>query len=107
MGGLLILTSALVPTLLWADLTDRFIWMRRALPPVAFGGIGFADELPQESSGDRIYGLRPPLQDGWQIGRWPSPWGFAAHAPVPGSVAIQHASDFPFFKAADSRPRWF
>ena len=27
MGGLLILTSVLVPTLLWADLTNPFIWI--------------------------------------------------------------------------------
>ncbi len=27
MGGLLILTSALVPTLIWADLTNPFIWI--------------------------------------------------------------------------------
>ena len=27
MGGLLILTSALVPTLLWADLTNPFVWI--------------------------------------------------------------------------------
>ena len=30
MGGLLILTSALVPTLLWADLTNPFVWIGRA-----------------------------------------------------------------------------
>src|SRR5574339_127214 len=27
MGGLLILTSVLVPTLLWADLRDPFVWL--------------------------------------------------------------------------------
>src|SRR5262245_42799312 len=27
MGGLLILTAALVPTLLWADLTNVYIWI--------------------------------------------------------------------------------
>src|SRR5579862_5171150 len=27
MGGLLILTSAIVPTLLWADLSDPYIWI--------------------------------------------------------------------------------
>src|SRR6185295_17488997 len=27
MGGLLILTAALVPTLLWADLTNPYVWV--------------------------------------------------------------------------------
>ena len=43
MGGLLILTAALVPTLLWADLTNVFVWMAM-LSTVAFGAIGFADD---------------------------------------------------------------
>src|SRR3954465_11915434 len=37
MGGLLILTSALVPTLIWADLTNPFIWVA-VLATCAFGG---------------------------------------------------------------------
>jgi phospho-N-acetylmuramoyl-pentapeptide-transferase len=43
MGGLLILTSALVPTLLWADLRNPFVWIA-VLATAAFGGIGFADD---------------------------------------------------------------
>jgi phospho-N-acetylmuramoyl-pentapeptide-transferase len=43
MGGLLILTGALVPTLLWADLTNVYIWIA-VIATVAFGGIGFADD---------------------------------------------------------------
>ena len=43
MGGLLILTGALVPTLLWADLTNIYIWIA-VIATVAFGGIGFADD---------------------------------------------------------------
>jgi len=43
MGGLLILTAALVPTLLWANLTNIFIWVA-VLSTAAFGGIGFADD---------------------------------------------------------------
>ncbi len=38
MGGLLILTSALVPTLLWADLTNPFIWIA-VLATAAFGAV--------------------------------------------------------------------
>jgi phospho-N-acetylmuramoyl-pentapeptide-transferase len=43
MGGLLILTSVLVPTLLWADLTNAFTWTA-VLATAAFGAIGFADD---------------------------------------------------------------
>ena len=43
MGGLLILTSALVPTLLWANLANPFIWIA-VLATAAFGAIGFADD---------------------------------------------------------------
>jgi len=43
MGGLLILTAALVPTLLWANLANAFVWMAM-LSTAAFGAIGFADD---------------------------------------------------------------
>ena len=43
MGGLLILTSALVPTLLWADLANAYVWVA-VLATAAFGGVGFADD---------------------------------------------------------------
>src|SRR5687767_13586399 len=43
MGGLLILTAALVPTLLWADLTNIFVWLA-VLSTAAFGAVGFADD---------------------------------------------------------------
>src|SRR5215217_7947440 len=43
MGGLLILTASLVPTLLWANLTNVYVWIA-VLTTAAFGGIGFADD---------------------------------------------------------------
>ena len=43
MGGLLILTAALMPTLLWADLTNVYIWIA-VLATAAFGAIGFVDD---------------------------------------------------------------
>ncbi len=43
MGGLLILTASLVPTLLWADLRNVYIWIA-VLATAAFGAIGFADD---------------------------------------------------------------
>ena len=43
MGGVLILAGILVPTLLWADLTNRNIWIL-VLSTLAFGLLGFADD---------------------------------------------------------------
>jgi len=43
MGGLLILTAAFVPTLLWADLTNTYVWIA-VLATAAFGAIGFVDD---------------------------------------------------------------
>jgi phospho-N-acetylmuramoyl-pentapeptide-transferase len=43
MGGILILAGILLPTLLWADLTNRNIWIL-VLSTLAFGAIGFADD---------------------------------------------------------------
>ena len=44
MGGLLILFSVLVPTLLWANLANPFVWLVM-LVTAAFGAIGFADDF--------------------------------------------------------------
>ena len=43
MGGLLIAIAVIVPTLLWADLSNRFVWIA-VLSTCAFAGIGFADD---------------------------------------------------------------
>jgi phospho-N-acetylmuramoyl-pentapeptide-transferase len=65
MGGLLILVAALVPTLLWADLTNVFIWIA-VLSTAAFGAIGFLDDylkITRRSSG----GLRPRYKMALQL----------------------------------------
>ncbi|MEO8735309.1 MAG: phospho-N-acetylmuramoyl-pentapeptide-transferase [Edaphobacter sp.] len=43
MGGILILISILVPTLLWSDLSNPLVWLVM-LSTLAFGAIGFADD---------------------------------------------------------------
>ena len=43
MGGVLICISILVPTLLWSDLSNPFVWIA-VLSTAAFGAIGFADD---------------------------------------------------------------
>jgi phospho-N-acetylmuramoyl-pentapeptide-transferase len=44
MGGLLILISLTVATLLWADLTNRYIWVVLGIT-IAFGAIGLWDDF--------------------------------------------------------------
>src|SRR5690242_21476211 len=43
MGGVLIAISVIVPTLLWADLENRFVWMA-VVSTAAFAAIGFTDD---------------------------------------------------------------
>ncbi len=43
MGGVLIAISIVIPTLLWADLTNPLVWLAMG-STIAFGAIGFADD---------------------------------------------------------------
>lgn len=43
MGGVLILLSLIIPTLLWSDLTNRYVWLV-VMATITFGIIGFADD---------------------------------------------------------------
>ena len=43
MGGVLINVAIVIPTLLWADLSNRFVWIA-IFATLAFGAIGFADD---------------------------------------------------------------
>ena len=66
MGGLLILAAALVPTLLWADLTNVYVWIA-VFATASFGAIGFLDDylkITRRSSG----GLRPATR--WACRCW-------------------------------------
>jgi phospho-N-acetylmuramoyl-pentapeptide-transferase len=59
MGGIIILIAAVVPTLLWARLSNRYVWI--ALFVMAWmGGIGFLDDylkLKQRREGKKNEGL--------------------------------------------------
>jgi len=65
MGGLLILASALVPTLLWANLTNPNIWIA-VIATTAFGAVGFADDYLKIVRRSH-HGLWPRYKMGWQI----------------------------------------
>jgi phospho-N-acetylmuramoyl-pentapeptide-transferase len=43
MGGLLIVIAVVIPTILWADLSNHFVWLA-IFSIMAFGAIGFADD---------------------------------------------------------------
>src|SRR5438094_751627 len=43
MGGLLIVVSIILPTLLWANLRNRYVWIAAAAS-IAYGAVGFADD---------------------------------------------------------------
>jgi phospho-N-acetylmuramoyl-pentapeptide-transferase len=94
MGGLLILAASLVPTLLWADLTNVYVWIA-VLATATFGGIGLLDDylkITRRSSG----GLTARQKMGMQI----------AVAVIIGLVLMGLAAKglyntrliFPFFK---------
>ena len=65
MGGLLILTSAIVPTLLWANLSNAFIWIA-VLSTAAFGAVGFADDYLKIVRRSH-HGLLPRYKMLWQF----------------------------------------
>jgi phospho-N-acetylmuramoyl-pentapeptide-transferase len=43
MGGLLILFAVVLSTLLWADLTNRYVWLV-VIATIGFGAVGFVDD---------------------------------------------------------------
>ncbi len=65
MGGLLILSTVIGATLLWANLTYRFVWLT-LLGMITMGAVGFCDDylkLQRQSS----KGLAPRYKFAWQI----------------------------------------
>jgi phospho-N-acetylmuramoyl-pentapeptide-transferase len=65
MGGLLILTASIVPTLLWADLSNLYIWIA-VLATCTFGAVGFADDYLKVIRRSH-HGLRPRYKMALQV----------------------------------------
>jgi phospho-N-acetylmuramoyl-pentapeptide-transferase len=65
MGGLLIVIAIVVPTLLWADLSNRFVWIA-VFSTCAFAAIGFADDYTKVTR-RRNLGLTSRAKLGLQI----------------------------------------
>ena len=101
MGGLLILTAALVPTLLWADLTNVYVWIA-VLTTAAFGGVGFLDDYLKIVRRDH-HGLRPRYKMARQVAHRDRRRHRAAGAGATGPV--QHAADLSVLQEPDSGSR--
>lgn len=65
MGGSMILFSMVVPSLLWADLTNHFIWIVLTIT-MGYGVIGFVDDM-LKIKGKNAKGLRGKYKLLWQI----------------------------------------
>jgi phospho-N-acetylmuramoyl-pentapeptide-transferase len=65
MGGLLIVIAVVVPTLLWADLSNRFVWIA-VFSTCAFAAIGFTDDYTKVTR-RRNLGLTGKAKLGLQI----------------------------------------
>ena len=65
MGGVLILAAIVIPTLLWADLTNIFIWLTLFIV-IGYGLIGFVDDYKKVAE-KTPRGLSPRQKMFWQI----------------------------------------
>ena len=65
MGGVIILAAIVIPTLLWADLTNQYIWITLFIT-VGYGAIGFVDDYRKIVKKD-TKGLSARQKMFWQI----------------------------------------
>ena len=102
MGGLLILVSIAASTLLWSDLTNRFIWVVLVTTGV-FGAIGWADDYLKLTKGSSK-GLSAISKYSWQSAAALLAALFlysAAKTPVETALIV------PFFKNIAIELGWF
>jgi phospho-N-acetylmuramoyl-pentapeptide-transferase len=93
MGGLLILVAIVVATLLWADLSNRFVWIVLGVT-VAFGLIGFWDDYLKLIVGD-TRGLIARYKYFWQS---VAGLGAAVALYLTAKTAVETTLFVPFFK---------
>jgi phospho-N-acetylmuramoyl-pentapeptide-transferase len=65
MGGSLILLALVVPTILWCDLRNHFVWLTLAVT-VGFGAVGFVDDWLKVSK-KNTKGLPGKLKLAWEF----------------------------------------
>jgi len=95
MGGLMILSSLLVATLLWARLDNPYVWITLFVT-YGFGLIGFADDYSKVSKNNTA-GVSGKLRFaiGLAIAAIAGIWASSVHP-----EALQYKLAFPFFKDA-------
>jgi phospho-N-acetylmuramoyl-pentapeptide-transferase len=100
MGGVLILIAIVVPTLLWADLTNVYVWLT-LLVTGGYGVIGFTDDLlkVRKKNSD---GLSPRQKMFWQV-----LIAFAASFFLVYYSGFQTTLTIPFFKTLHPDLGWF
>jgi phospho-N-acetylmuramoyl-pentapeptide-transferase len=91
MGGLLIVIAVVIPTILWANLTNSYIWIATFVT-IGYGGVGFLDDY-KKIVGKNAKGLSPTAKFASQI----LLAGVAATL-IYMDVGIQDKVSIPFFK---------
>jgi len=91
MGGILILTALVIPTLLWADLTSTSVWLV-LVATLLFGSIGFADDMLKLRRG-RGKGLKARYKIALQAGV-----ALVVSGILVGALKFDTRVYFPFFK---------
>jgi phospho-N-acetylmuramoyl-pentapeptide-transferase len=102
MGGVLILVSIAASTLLWGDLSNRFIWIA-LITTGAFGAIGWVDDYLKLTQGNSK-GLPALRKYGWQSAAALAAalfLYFSAESPVETALIV------PFFKHIAVDLGWF
>jgi phospho-N-acetylmuramoyl-pentapeptide-transferase len=91
MGGLLILLAMTVATLLWMDLSNRFVWIALGTL-LALGAVGFADDytkvarkrsLGLTGRGKLLPQFLVALAAAWAIEQWATPGAFSTVVTFP------------------------
>jgi len=102
MGGLLILIALVFSTLLWADLTNIYVWAVIVVT-IGFGGIGFVDDYMKLTKRN-TKGMPGKLKLAFQIAI-----GVAATLAVTSTVAepLTFGVAVPFFKDLLIQLSWF
>jgi phospho-N-acetylmuramoyl-pentapeptide-transferase len=95
MGGMLILVALVAGTLLWSDLSNRFVWTVLAVTLV-FGAVGFYDDYLKVIKGDAR-----GMASRWKY-LWQSVAGLGAAFFLLGSGTVEASTSLylPFFKNA-------
>ena len=100
MGGMLILTAIVVPTLLWADLNNLYVWLT-LLVTAGYGVIGFSDDLLKVRL-KNSKGLSSRQKLAWQM-----VIAFGVGLALTLYPPFQTTLAFPFFKGVNPDLGWF